>query len=117
SRPHKTSFFLPSGQEFFYHFWIMFILQLVHFFSDAVRIIRWFKGGFCLKDDAPFVIMFIYIMYGNASFCISTFPYRHMNFSPVHALASIFWQQCGMDVDDLVGIGINDILGNFPKEP
>jgi len=55
-----------------------------------------------LKNSSPFIIIFIYKMYGYTRCCFLIRHNRLMNPIAIHPFSTIFWQQSRMNIDNFI---------------
>ena len=94
----------------------MSVFECVHLRSNLFRRIGRQNGAFCLKDNRPFVVMFVYVMDRNTGLPFAGGNDRLVHVYPVHAFASVFRQKCRMNIDNLTRIGIQQGIGDLIHE-
>ena len=80
------------------------MLQLVYALSELVRAIALGYGTAGLQYDAAIIVHLINIVYADARFFIACCYHSIVYTRAIHALATIAGQQCGVYVDDAVGV-------------
>ena len=101
---------LDDGRE-------MFIFQDLHFSGQGIGTIAGFDLDARLENGLTVVILLVYIMDRDPRLPIRSGDDRFVHKPAVHALATMFWQQGRMDIDDPSGIGFDQRLRYLPKEP
>ena len=94
----------------------MGVFEGEHLAGDVLGLVLRIQCATGLKDDVPFVVNFVDVVDGHATFPLAGPPNRLVNVMAVHALASVTGQQSGVDIDDGPLEGPNQVLRNEPQK-
>lgn len=92
------------------------MLQFQHFAGDVVGRIRSVERRAGLKNDAALVVIFIDKMDGHARFHLASRSNCLVDVMPEHPLATKFWQQRGVDVDDSIRKFADEVCRREPQK-
>ena len=90
------------------------MLQRMNFFCERISRIIFINIAGSLEDDLPMIIYLIHVMNTDAAFFFFIADHGLMYKMSIHAASAIFWQEGGMNIDDLFGISFNEFSGNHP---
>ena len=84
-------------------------------FGQFFRCVVFEDFGAGLEDDVAAVVLFVYVVNGDARFLFAGFDHGTVYVHAVHAFAPVGWQQGGVDVDDALFVPAGD-LGRYQAE-
>ena len=94
----------------------IFFFQEVYFCGKSVGRVVWCDGTTCLFQGCSAVVVFVDYVDGDAALVFAGGYDGFVDVVAVHAFAAVFGEQCGVDVDDAVRVGVEHILWHEPEE-
>ena len=104
-----------SADQFVHYLGVVFVFEGMDSFGQFFRCVVFEDFGAGLEDDVAAVVLFVYVVNGDARFLFAGFDHGTVYVHAVHAFAPVGWQQGGVDVDDALFEPAGD-LGRYQAE-
>lgn len=103
-------------EVFFDRGWVVLVFEGEYAFGQGFGAVVGENGAMGLEQVVAVVVMFIDPVNGDAGFGFPGGQYGCVDVNSVHALSTIFGQEGRMDVQDSIGVGLNQGIGYFPQK-